>query len=156
MRPHHTKDKGDVGVAHAIAALADEGFVVLTVLCEHAPFDLVGYRDGMFLRVSVKFRALSSRGTIDVTFSSTYSDSNGTHTRPTDKDEVDIVCIYCPDTRACYYIDPKAFNTAVSLRVRPSRNNQSRNVLIADDYRGVRAAVGVRHVRTVPGVPTVS
>ena len=56
MRPHHTKDKGDVGVAHAIADLADQGFVVLTALCEHAPFDLVGYRDAMFLRVSVKYR----------------------------------------------------------------------------------------------------
>jgi len=30
MRPHHTKDKGDVGLAHAIADLADQGFVVLT------------------------------------------------------------------------------------------------------------------------------
>ncbi len=156
MRPHHTKDKGDIGVAHAIADLADHGFVVLSALCEHAPFDLVGYRDGMFLRVSVKYRALSSRGTIDVRFYSTYSDSNGTHSRPTDKDEVDVVCIYCPDTGACYYIDPKAFNTAVSLRVRPSRNNQSRNVLVAEDYRGLPAAVGVRQIGTVPGIPTVS
>lgn len=155
MRPHHTKDKGDIGVAHAIADLADQGFVVLTALCEHAPFDLVGYRDAMFLRVSVKYRALSTRGTVDVRFYSSYSDSNGTHTRPTDKDEVDVVCNYCPDTGDCYYVDPKAFNTAVSLRVRPSRNNQSRYVLIADDHRGVPPTVGVRHMGTTP-IPTVS
>ena len=37
MRPHHTKDKGDIGVAHAIADLVDQGFVVLTTICEHAP-----------------------------------------------------------------------------------------------------------------------
>ena len=66
------------------------------------------------------------------------------------------MCIYCPDTGACYYVDPKAFKTAVSLRVRPSGNGQALNVLVADDYRGVPAAVGVRQVRTVPGVPTVS
>jgi len=64
MRPHHTKDKGDLGVAHAIADLADQGFVVLTALCEHAPFDLVAYRDGTFVRVQVKYRALAPNGAI--------------------------------------------------------------------------------------------
>ncbi len=57
-RPHHTKDKGDLGVAHAIGDLADQGFVVLTALSEYAPFDLVGYRRGKFVRVQVKYRAL--------------------------------------------------------------------------------------------------
>jgi len=65
------------------------------------------------------------------------------------------VCISCPDTGACDSIDPKAFSTAVSLRVRPSRNNQSRNVLIADDYRGVPPALGVGQAGTTP-IPTVS
>jgi hypothetical protein len=88
---------------------ADQGFVVLTALCEHAPFDLVGHRDAVFLLVSVKYRA----------------------------DEVDVVCIYCPDTGSCYCIDPKAFNTAVSLRVRPSRNNQALRVVPAEQFRTV-------------------
>ena len=137
MRPHHTKDKGDVGVAHAIADLADQGFVVLTTLCEHAPFDLVGYRDGTFARVQVKYRALSSNGAITLKFTSSWSDSRGTYIRPLDKQEVDVVCIYCPETRGCYYVDPKAFGTSVSLRIRPTRNNQSRNILFADDFRAV-------------------
>src|SRR4029077_10845531 len=98
MRPHHTKDKGDVGVAHAIADLADQGFVVLSALCEHAPFDLVGYRDGAFVRVQVKYRALFENGTLEVHFRSTWSDAKGTHVRALDKHEVDVVCIYCPDT----------------------------------------------------------
>jgi len=119
MRPHHTKDKGDVGVAHAIADLANQGFVVLTALCEHAPFDLVAYRDGTFARVQVKYRTLASNGAIKVNFVSSWSDSRGTYHRP-------------------------------------SRNGQALNVLVADDYRSVPAAVGVRQVRTVPGVPTVS
>jgi PD-(D/E)XK endonuclease len=141
LRPHHTKDKGDVGVAHAIADLADQGFVVLTALCEHAPFDLVAYRDGAFVRVQVKYRTLSSNGTIKVVFSSSWSDSKGTYVRPLDKAEVDVVCIYCPDTGACYYVDPKLFARSVSLRVTPSRNRQERNVLRAERFRGVPAAV---------------
>ena len=137
MRPHHTKDKGDIGVAHAIADLADQGFVVLTALCEHAPFDLVGYRDGTFIRVQVKYRALSAKGSITVNFESSWSDSRGSYHRPLDKQEVDVVCIYCPESRACYYVDPKAFRTSVTLRLTPSRNNQSRNVLFAEQFRVV-------------------
>jgi PD-(D/E)XK endonuclease len=141
VQPHHTKDKGDLGVAHAIADLADQGFVVLTALCEHAPFDLVAYREGAFVRVQVKYRALSSSGTIEVQFKSSWSDSKGTYVRPLDKQEVDVVCIYCPDTGACYYVDPKRFARSVSLRVTPSRNRQARNVLWAERFRAVPAAV---------------
>ena len=137
MRPHHTKDKGDIGVAHAIADLADQGFVVLTALCEHAPFDLVAYRDGTFARVQVKYRTLASNGEIKVNFVSSWSDSRGTYHRPIDKQEVDVVCIYCPETRTCYHVDPKAFGVSVSLRITPSRNNQSRKVLNAEQYRDV-------------------
>ncbi len=140
MRPHHTKDKGDVGVAHAIADPADQGFVVLTALCEHAPFDLVAYRDGTFARVQVKHRTLASNGAIKVNFVSSWSDSRGTYHRPIDKQEVDVVCIYCPETRACYCVDPKAFGISVSLRVRPSGNNQARNVLWAEQFRIVPGA----------------
>ena len=137
MRPHHTKDKGDLGVARTIADLADQGFVVLTALSEHAPFDLVGYRAGSFVRVQVKYRALSPSGTIEVHFRRTWSDANGTHVQPIEKRHIDVVCVYCPDTRGCYYVDPKRFGRSVSLRVTPSRNGQARNVLLADDYRSI-------------------
>ncbi len=70
MRPHHSKDKGDAGVAHAIADLTDQGYLVLTALCEHAPFDLVGYRDGCFIRVSVKYRSVLPSGAVQVQFRS--------------------------------------------------------------------------------------
>jgi len=135
MRPHHTKDKGDLGVALAIGDLADQGFVVLTPLSEHAPFDLVGYRSGAFVRVQVKYRAVSATGTIEVQFRSCWSDSKGTHERRLDKGGIDVVCIYCPDTQTCYYIDPRQFRRSVTLRVTPSRNCQERNVLKADEFR---------------------
>jgi hypothetical protein len=137
MRPHHTKDKGDIGVAHAIGDLADQGFVVLAALCEHAPFDLVAYRDSEFIRVQVKYRTLSPNGTLEVQFRSSWSDAKGTHVRPVDKDHIDVVCIYCPDTRECYYVDPKQHGKSVSLRVRPTRNGQQRNVLQASSFRSI-------------------
>jgi hypothetical protein len=57
---HHTKDKGDLGVAKAHADLAAQGYVVLFPATEHAPFDLAAYRDGVFERVQVKYRSASS------------------------------------------------------------------------------------------------
>ena len=30
--------------------------------------------------------------------------ANGTHTTPTDKSAIDVVCVYCPETNDCYYI----------------------------------------------------
>ncbi|WP_371815001.1 group I intron-associated PD-(D/E)XK endonuclease [Mycobacterium sp. DL440] len=38
---HHTKDKGELGVAKAHADLVGKGFYVLFPATEHAPFDLV-------------------------------------------------------------------------------------------------------------------
>lgn len=130
MRGHHTKDKGDVGVAHAIADLADQGFVVLVALCEHAPFDLVAYRNGKFLRIQVKYRT-PSNGTLHVQFRSTWSDAKGLHTRALEKHDIDVLCVYDPVGRRCYYVDPKRFGRSISLRVEPTRNGQQRNVLNA-------------------------
>jgi PD-(D/E)XK endonuclease len=45
MARHHTKDKGDLGVAKVHADLACEGFTVLFPATEPAPFDLVAYAD---------------------------------------------------------------------------------------------------------------
>ncbi len=65
-----------------------------------------------------------------------------------------MLCIYCPDTNACYYLDPKAFGDSVTLRVILSRNNQARNVLVAEHFRSIPTKVLALQVGTVPGIPT--
>jgi hypothetical protein len=57
MRAHHTKQKGDLGVLYAQLDLAKRGYIILLPQTEHAPFDLVAYKAGRFLRVQVKYRA---------------------------------------------------------------------------------------------------
>jgi len=134
---HHTKDKGDLGVLKAQLDMFEQGFVILNPVTEHAPFDLVAYRDGLFKRVQVKYKSVDRTGSITVHFRSCWADKNGTHTRQIDKEEVDLYCIYCPDTDHCYYLDPKEYKNSVTLRVETSKNNQSKNVRMATDYRGV-------------------
>lgn len=136
MTTHHTKDKGDLGVAKAFADLVSRGFIVLFPATEHAPFDLVAYRDGRFRRIQVKYRAVR-RGGINVRFQSVWNDRHGTHKVPVDKSEVDVLCIYCPDTDECYYVCPSAHREAVTLRVSPASNGQQLGVLVASRFREI-------------------
>jgi hypothetical protein len=127
---HHTKDKGDLGVAKAHADLVEQGFIVLWPATEHAPFDLVVYKNEAFIRVQVKYRA-SKNGRIGVAFNTSWNDRHGTHVRPVNKAEVDVVCIYCPDTDECYYVWSRDHAKVITLRISPTRNNQSLRVTMA-------------------------
>ena len=137
MAPHHTKDKGDLGVLKAQIDLFEQGFTILVPLTEHSPFDLVAYRDSVFRRVQVKYRSLDKFGKVYVKFSTSWADKNGTHTAMIDKSEVDIYCIYCPDNDECYYLRPDDFGSNASLRVRAPKNGQLRGVNFAANYRRV-------------------
>lgn len=134
---HHTKDKGDIGVLKAQADLAEQGFMVLRPLTEHAPFDLVAYRKRTFSRVQVRYRSVSKNGDLRVAFKTIWNDKNGTHRRATDKREVDLFCVYCPETDECYYFDPSQFGRSLSLRVDAPKNGQKRKIKFAADYRKV-------------------
>jgi hypothetical protein len=137
MASHHTKDKGDLGVLKAQIDLFEQGFTILVPLTEHGPFDLVAYREGEFKRVQVKYRALDRFGKLDVKFSTCWADKNGTHTSAIDKSEVDLYCIYCPDTDECYYLHPKKFGSNASLRVKAPKNGQLKRINFAADHRRV-------------------
>jgi hypothetical protein len=138
MRAHHTKDKGDLGVLHAKVDLAEKGYILLQPLSEHAPFDLVAYKDGRFLRVQVKYRA-AVNGTIWLQLKSAWADRHGTHMVPIDKQAIDLICVYCPDTRACYYFDPRTVEVSINLRIAPTRNQQSKGIRWAKDFACIPA-----------------
>jgi len=135
MKKHHTKCKGDIGVAKAIANLIDYDYLILTpTITEHAPFDIVTYKNNKFTRIQVKYRKLDSLGRIPINFRSTGQYTKmGTFNVPIDKNDVDIFCVYCPDTKKCYYFDPKQFNKAVNLRVKPPKR-KTKLINMADDY----------------------
>jgi hypothetical protein len=53
---HHTKSKGDLGVAKAYCDLVEKGYIVLFPATKHAPFDFVAYDGKRFIRIQVKYR----------------------------------------------------------------------------------------------------
>lgn len=136
MKKHHTKNKGDFGVLKAKVSLAEQGWLPLLPLTEHSSFDLVAYKEGRFVRIQVKYRT-ASNGAINIAFKSSWSDKNGVHTKKVDKQELDLFCVYCPDTDDCYWFDPKQFDESISLRIEESRNNQIKNVNFASDFKSI-------------------
>ncbi len=134
---HHTKDKGDLGVLKAQVDLFEQGFTIMNPLTEHSAFDLVAYKSSKFHRIQVKYRKLDKAGKLSIKFSTCWTDKHGTHTVPVNKDEVDLYCMYCPDTDECYYLNPSQFGSHACLRVKPPKNNQVKSVKFASDYRKV-------------------
>ena len=146
---HHTKTQGDLGVLKAKLTLFQQGFSILSPESEHLPFDLVAYRDGKFVRVQVKFRT-ETNGAVQVQFQNTWADRHGSHVVKWDKSEVDVVCVYCPDTDQCYFFRPQDFREGVILRIRPTKNGQDYRSHWAKDF--VACPVGLEP--TTPGVET--
>jgi hypothetical protein len=134
---HHTKNKGDLGVLKVKLDLYLQGFLILVPETEHAPFDLVIYKDGVYKSVQVKFRNLSRNGVLQIPFRSSYSTSKGVMTKFVNKTMIDIYAVYCPQTDSCYYFDPKSYNRCISLRVKTSLNNQQQGIWLADDFKKV-------------------
>ena len=64
-----------------------------------------------------------------------------THITPTDKNAIDVFCIYCPDADDCYYIRPAERVAPITLRVTPSTNGQQPGVLDAAAFRELKPAV---------------
>ena len=133
MRAHHTKNKGDYGLFQAQLDLVKKGYGILLPITEHEAFDLVAYRGDTFTRIQVKYRR-AVNGVILLPFSSSWADRHGVHTVLMDKSAVDLVCIYCPDTDRCYYIDPRRFRSAVRIRLDETRNGQTKGVWYAKDF----------------------
>lgn len=136
MRQHHTKNKGDLGALKAQLDLFEKGYLICTPQTEHAQFDLVAYKNGNFLRIQVKYRSVNA-GKIDVQLKTSWSDKKGKHTIYYDKNEIDLFCVYCPDTDECYYFDPKTVNNSITLRAEKPKNCQRKGIHLTEDYRKI-------------------
>lgn len=136
---HHTKDKGDVGVGFVIADLLTAGIQPAILLSEHLPFDCIAVApDGRMSRLSVKYRT-AKLGSITVRLTNSWADKNGTHSKKHDKQTFDAVAVYCPQTERVYYIRVGEFDgnvDAFTLRLEPSKNNQTARVRLAHDFLG--------------------
>jgi hypothetical protein len=130
---HHTKDKGDIGVACVMADLTKHNIQVALPVSEHLPFDLVAIHPrGDMIKLSVKYRGMSKSGSISVATRSIWNDRHGTHQRRHDPGDYDAVAIYCPDSDSCYYLLATELSASGrTLRITTPRNNQMTGICLA-------------------------
>lgn len=130
---HVTTDKGDLGVAMITADLIEKGISVFNPISATSPFDLLIYHNGNYKRVQVKYRAIKANGAIHVDLKRS-TISNGKVTSVVRNNEVDIVAIYCPNNRTCYYINALEIIKTISIRILKSKNNQVSKIKSGEDY----------------------
>lgn len=110
---HHTKDKGDVAAAKAIADLVERGYSVwVPVVTEHAPFDLIAYKNGKCYRIQCKYSADNF-----VSNKTTWADKNGNHRRKYNPDDFDFYAIYLPDISRVVYPSIKFGGCTISSKL---------------------------------------
>lgn len=133
---HHTKDKGDLGVARVIADLMTAGIQVALPISEHLPFDLIAIApDKRLSKVSVKFLTMSPKGIVSIPGMSGWTDRHGVHKRPHQPGDYDAVAVFCPTTDRCYYVPATELRSAATaLRILDSRNCQKLGVRMADHF----------------------
>ena len=134
---HHTKDKGDVGLAHVIADLMSHGIQVALPISEHLPFDCIAIDEsGAMRRLSVKYRT-AARGHLEVRLRSSWADREGVHNRLHGRSDYDAFAIYCPEAEACFYLRVEEVDgSSVVFRLAIPRNGHVAGVRMAKDYRG--------------------
>ena len=118
---HHTKTKGDLAVMYAQLELTKQGWLVCIPQTEHAPFDLVAYKDGMFRRVQVKhtkkrFGALRARWEKYVGL-------------------IDTMCLYEPESETCYFVPSTINQRSITIRIDEAKNHQSKGVRPSSQFR---------------------
>jgi hypothetical protein len=129
MKSHHTKEKGDLAVLKVQADLCEQGFIICVPQTEHAPFDLVVYRSNKLWTVQVKYCSVRD-GTLKIDIESTWANSKGSHRMKYVDGDFDILAVYCPETKECYYIPweempPK--KSAITLRIEDRKNKNYRS-----------------------------
>ncbi|MBL7155978.1 MAG: hypothetical protein ISS90_02435 [Candidatus Omnitrophica bacterium] len=144
---HHTKHKGDLGLAKVIGDLIKKGHVPCVPLSEHQPYDLVAVLiDGSIIRLQVKYATLKNNGTVEVRFRRNWSDKKGVHTEWYNKNEFDYYAIYCPEKDVVLYV-PNAPDCPKAIRFDRAANNQKQSVKWANDYLEIKreSSETIRH-----------
>ena len=107
---------GDIGVARVTADLLEKGQQVLTPVDSASPFDLATYDGNTITKIQVKSRKLTD-GKITVVLKRKYKENGKCKDRRYDVKDVDVVAVYCPDTKECYYVP---FTGQSKITIRPT------------------------------------
>lgn len=134
------KSVGERSQAIILARLAEVGYSVMIPFGENHRYDLViEDADGQFWRIQCKTGRLdSNQEYIEFNTASNYyhhRKDGATWGKRTYHGQVEYFAVYCPNTRVVYLIPIDQMTTnKMRLRLRPTHNNQEKNIRWAKDY----------------------
>lgn len=127
-----TKRTGDITELIIMSRLMIKGKKCLLPYGEDWRYDIAVDDNGKLIRIQCKTGRLRSGAIRFNVASNTASSGRKNYT----KEEIDYFGVYCPDNKQTYLIPVEDVgNNEASLRVKPSRNNQTKNIRWAKDYR---------------------
>lgn len=128
-----TKRKGDVGQSVIMARIMLDGYKVAIPVGEDWRFDLIVLKDGQLLRVQCKY-VTSDGESVRIPCRS----CNNWSVKKYTPQEIDWIVVYDSTTAKCYYVPSSMLGpdgrSEIRLRITPSRNNQVKRVLYANDF----------------------
>lgn len=126
---------GDVSVARVLAALVQNGEVVLVPFGDARRYDLAVDRNGQLVRVQVKTGRVRKGAILFWTCSNTKL-SGVSDARKSYVGEADFFAVFCPETDSCYMVPADEVPSRQgSLRVSPPANGQKKGIRLAEDFK---------------------
>lgn len=133
---HLKKHKGDIGVTQVIAKLTELGWCVGIPISEHQKYDLFAEKNGITHTVQVRYTTPKD-DSIKVKLCNSWSDKNGVHTNERQKGDYTLLAIYVPSIDVFFVTDNELGKNGrmINLRIGPSKNNQTKGIRLAEDYK---------------------
>lgn len=126
----NTKDVGDLAELKVATALVEKGWAVSIPWGENSKYDLLADDGEKIHRVQVKAGRLRNGAILYNTYTSHHHRGGGSEYYG---DAVDYFGVYCKDLDSVYLVP--SGEAEGTLRVEPTRNNQSEGIRFAEEYK---------------------
>ena len=136
-RPKNTAKMGEITESIILAKLIQLGYECLIPWGHDHLYDIAIDDDGKLIRIQCKTaRYLEELGCLEFNSAITYARVGGKpHIRKGYKGEADYFGVYSPDTGKVYLVPVEdAPDSAVTLRLEATKNNQQKGVRWAEDF----------------------
>lgn len=129
-----TKKKGDLGEVIILADIMKKGYKAAMPIGEDWRYDLIVERRGKLERVQCKYTESDGKR-IKVRCKSSNNWSTVSYT----SSNIDWLAVYDKTSDSCFYIPSELLGEngrrEIYLRLKPTKNNQKKNVRLAEDYK---------------------
>jgi len=126
---------GDISEAKVLADLVERYNEVLEPFTDNSPYDLVVDDGGKLQKIQVKHAFIEDGSIVCKTLRKTNMTSEGAKQTTYKSEEVDLFALYCSSNEKTYLLPfEDAPKTQITLRLEPTKNNQSKGIRWAEDY----------------------